>query len=57
MIKYIIGERYWVSNPKAGKNKQSSGKLIRWVNNDLAVLYNERWGFIFATLENLNNHN
>ena len=27
---YKIGEKYWASNPKAGRNMQSSGTLIGW---------------------------
>lgn len=54
---YIIGNVYWVHNPKAGKNMQSPGKLISWVDNTIAMLYNERWDILFADIENLNKHN
>lgn len=56
-MEYKIGEIYWISNPKAGKNKQSNGKLIQFIENNQALLYNDRWGFIITTLEDLEKHN
>ena len=53
---YKIGEKYWVTNPKAGRNMQSCGTLIRWDNN-IAILFNDRWGYLYATRENLDWHN
>lgn len=55
--KYTIGEIYWASNLKAGKNKQSNGKLLGWLSNNIAILFNKKWGVIYATLENLEEHN
>ena len=55
--KYEIGDTYWASNPKAGKNKQSCGTLIGWTKGGKAILYNRRYGEIRATLEDLNAHN
>ena len=57
MEKYQIGETYWATNPKAGRNKQSCGVLIGWTPDHLAILWNKNWGTIYATEENLNNHN
>lgn len=54
---YTVGETYWATNPKAGKNRQSCGKLMGWKDQDTAILYNKRWGIIFATKENLDKHN
>ena len=56
-MNYIIGEKYWFANHKAGRNTQSSGVLINWENEILAVLYSDRWGFCYATKDNLDNHN
>lgn len=56
-MNYIIGETYWASNPAAGRNMQSPGELIRWTENDVAILYNKRWGIFYATKKNLNSHN
>lgn len=55
--KYKIGETYWATNPKAGKNMQSCGELIGWSKDNLAILYNNRWGKIYATVKNLDRHN
>ena len=55
--KYIIGEAYWAKNPMAGRNKQSCGTLIGWTEDGKAILYNKRWGNIYATIENLDSHN
>ena len=56
-MKYIIGETYWASNKAAGKNIQSCGELIGWTKDGMAILYNKRWGRIYATIENLDQHN
>lgn len=56
MDKYIIGETYWASNPIAGRNIQSPGELIGWKDN-LAILYNQRYGLFYATRKNLDEHN
>ena len=57
-MNYQIGQTYWVSNPKAGKNKQTCGELLGWAaNNTLAILYNKRWGMLYASIDNLNKHN
>lgn len=55
--KYIIGQTYWATNYKAGRNKQSCGVLVGWTGDGKAVLENKRWGTIYATMENLNKHN
>ena len=55
--KYIIGETYWATNKKAGRNMQSCGILIGWKDENTAILENKRWGKIYATVENLDSHN
>ena len=55
--KYRIGETYWAKNPMAGRNKQSCGVLIGWTADCKAILYNKRWGNIYATIKNLDEHN
>ena len=57
MKEYQFGKLYWVTNPKAGKHTQSCGELVKWVDENTAMLYNKRWGIIFATKENLDKHN
>ena len=54
---YRIGEKYWASNPKAGKNIQSNGILIDWDQYNNAILFNQHWGYWYATKENLDKHN
>lgn len=54
---YIIGEFYYAKNPKAGRNMQSGGVLIGWTDDGKAILENKRWGKIYATIQNLNEHN
>ena len=56
-MEYVIGNTYWASNPKAGKHMQGCGELIGWKNRTTAMLFNKRWGIIFATKENLDKHN
>ena len=56
-MKYIIGETYWFKNEYAGRNRQSSGTLERFIGNDRALMYNKRWGFITVTIKNLDEHN
>ena len=55
--RYEIGETYWASIPKAGKNKQSSGILIGWTDKGEAILYSKRYGEIKTNIEDLNAHN
>ena len=55
--KYVIGQTYWATNPKAGRNKQSCGVLVGWTSDGKAILENKRWGTILATFQNLNEHN
>lgn len=55
--KYRIGETYWATNPKAGRNRQSCGILVRWTADCKAVLYNKRHGEWCATIKNLDEHN
>ncbi|WP_029201805.1 hypothetical protein [Oribacterium sp. NK2B42] len=55
--RYRIGETYWASNPRAGHNKQSCGVLIGWTADCKAILQNKRWGNIYATIKNLDEHN
>lgn len=55
--KYVIGQTYWATNPKAGHNKQSCGVLVGWTADSKAILENKRWGTILATFKNLNEHN
>jgi hypothetical protein len=55
--KYVIGQTYWATNPKAGHNKQSCGVLVGWTADGKAILENKRWGTILATFKNLNEHN
>ena len=55
--RYEIGETYWTTNPKAGKNKQSSGILIGWTEKGEAILYSKRYCEIKTTIEDLNDHN
>ena len=43
--------------PKAGHNKQSCRVLIGWTADCKAILYNKRYGNIYATIKNLNEHN
>ena len=57
MDKYIIGETYWASNPAAGRNMQSTGELVGWEMDNLAILYNSRYGLFYATRKNLDEHN
>ena len=57
MQKYKIGEKYWATNPKAGRNKQSCGTLTGWTTDGKAILHNERWGTIIADTANLDAHN
>ena len=54
---YKIGEKYWASNPNAGRNIQSSGTLIGWDENNNAILFNNRWGYWNVSKENLDLHN
>lgn len=54
---YKIGEKYWASNPNAGKNMQSCGTLVNWDKYNNAILFNPRWGYWYATKENLDEHN
>lgn len=55
--KYKMGETYWASNEKAGINMQSCGELVGWTDDGLAILWNKRWGKIYATKKNLDEHN
>ncbi len=57
MEKYKIGEVYWASNERAGRNMQSCGELIGWTEDGLAILWNKKWGRIYATVKNLDEHN
>lgn len=54
---YKIGETYYASNPKAGRGIQSCGELIGWKDDNTAILWNKRWGKIYATIKNLDEHN
>lgn len=56
-MEYIIGETYWASNPAAGHNMQSPGELVGWERDNLAILYNRRYGLFYATKKNLDEHN
>ena len=56
-MEYIIGNTYWASNPAAGRNMQSPGELVGWKENNLAILYNKRYGLFYATKTNLDQHN
>ena len=58
MDKFIIGNKYWIKNPKAGNNKQSCATLLGWDQNHMvATLFSDRWGYLYATLQNLEEHN
>lgn len=54
---YKIGEKYWASNPKAGRNIQSPGTLAGWDEYNNAILFNDRWGYWHVSIENLDSHN
>ena len=55
--RYRIGETYWAANPEAGRNAQSPGILTGWTADGKAILQNKRWGRIYATVRNLDEHN
>ena len=55
--RYRIGETYWATNPEAGRNAQSPSILTGWTADGKAILQNKRWGRIYATVRNLDEHN
>jgi len=55
--KYVVGEKYWFANPRAGQNMQSCGKLVDFDRYGNAVVFSERYGYITVTVENLDRHN
>lgn len=57
MAEYKIGETYWFKNAQAGPNKQSGGKLVKIDEYGNYVMFNERYGYITVTKENLDAHN
>lgn len=58
MSRYAIGEKYWFKNTYAGPNRQSCGILINiYPDRGLYVLFNERYGNITVTRQNLDDHN
>ena len=54
---YKIGEKYWASNPLAGRHMQSNGTLVGWDKYGNAILFNDRWGYLTVSIENLDSHN
>lgn len=54
---YKIGEKYWVSNLLAGHNMQSNGILVGWDKYNNAILFNDHWGYLTVSKENLDAHN
>ena len=54
---YKIGEKYWVKNPAAGRNRMTCFTLIEWENDFVALMFNDRYGYMRFSKDNLDEHN
>ncbi len=53
---YVVGEKYWAKNALAG-GWLSCFTLIRWDNDYVALMFNDRYGYVHISKENLDSHN
>lgn len=56
-MEYKFNETYWFKNELAGRNMQSSGKLVEIDKYGNYLMFNSRYGYITVTKENLDAHN